>query len=346
MASDSSLLPSIASPRRRGRGLNGARHDRAAVDRAAASAALRRHAPARTLHRRLHAAPLDLIAALLAATCLCACSRDPAPAASHAAAAETPASAASVVQHALAGTGLQVIGALEAPAGYSGFIARYRDHEVPIYALPDGQHLVLGTLLDLQGRDLTSPALDRSFGGISIDGAQWRALESAAWFASGSTDAPRIVYAFVDSRCPFCHQLWRESRPWRARGAIQLRGIPVAVLTPESLPEAAEVLGASDPGAAWERAEGQSGSAHRTVETAPPAAAVAKVRANNRLMASLGFNGTPGIVWRDPQGRIHALQGVPTDPRDLSVIFGNPDGEDADASAAGGHRGTGATPSP
>ncbi|HEX7381820.1 MAG TPA: thiol:disulfide interchange protein DsbG [Nevskiaceae bacterium] len=285
---------------------------------------------------------MDLVAALLAATCLCACSRDTAPDATRPAATETPASAASVVQHALAGTGLHVIGTLEAPAGYHGFIARYRNHEVPVYALPGGRHLVLGTLLDLHGNDLTSPALDRGFGGISIDEAQWHALEAAAWFASGSGDAPRVVYAFVDSRCPFCRQLWEESRPWRDAGAIQLRGIPVAVLTPQSLPEAAEALAAPDPEAAWARIERRPGNAQRATPVVPPASAIAKVRANGRLMASLGFNGTPGIVWRDPQGRIHALQGVPTDARDLAVIFGRLDSGSEATPAGGGNRDAGA----
>lgn len=66
-----------------------------------------------------------------------------------------------MVQKALAAEGLKINGSLDAPAGYRGFIANYRGQELPVYALPDGQHAMIGTLFDLNGRNLTADAMQK-----------------------------------------------------------------------------------------------------------------------------------------------------------------------------------------
>lgn len=244
-----------------------------------------------------------------------------APTAAKASTTSRPAPAASVVQRALAANGVELSGSLDAPAGFEGFVARYRGRELPVYALPDGKHIVIGTLLDLEGHDLTGPQMQKA-ASSGLGDAQWQALASAAWFAEGNPDAKRIVYAFDDTRCPFCHRLWKATQPLLEKGDVQIRTILVGVIAPESLPEAANILDAKDPAAAWNRNEENFGANPPPGDYASPAA-LAKVRANTALMQKLGFMGTPSIVWKDAEGRIRALQGMPRDQQGLEAIFGD-----------------------
>lgn len=129
--------------------------------------------------------------------------------------------------------------------------------------------------------------------------------------AEGNPRAKRTVYTFVDTRCPYCHQLWQQSQPWLKKGDVQIRNILVAVITPESLPEA--ILDANDPAQAWNQNEKNFGKNPAPGRNSS-VAAVKKVNVNTALMGRLGFMGTPAIIWKDAQGQIHVLQGLPRDP--------------------------------
>lgn len=258
---------------------------------------------------------------ILAVLLLCACAKakvpitSPSPSASAASAAPS-----ATVQRALAADGITIAGSLDAPAGFAGYLGSYQGHELPIYALPDGKHIVIGNLLDLDGHNLTAAALAGA-AGSNLGEAQWKQLAAAHWFVEGNPQAKRIVYAFEDTRCPFCHQLWQESKPYIKQGNVQVRTLLVAVIAPESLPEGAKVMAAKDPAAAWNRNEENFGHNPPPGSDAP-AAGLAEVRANTALFQQLGFMGTPSVVWKDAHGRIHAIQGVPRDKSALAAIFG------------------------
>lgn len=265
---------------------------------------------------------LTLVATLLVSACAPAgtpAAHSSATPAASASTAATPAPATSVVQRALAANGVEITGSLEAPPGFEGFVAQYQGRELPVYALPDGKHIVIGSLLDLAGHDLTGPALAK-VAGTSLGEAQWKSLETSNWVAEGDPHARRIVYVFVDTRCPYCQHLWQASQPFLKKGGVQVRNILVGVIKAESLPEAAHILAARDPAAAWVHNEANFGK-NPTPSNAAPAAAVDKVRANTELMQTLGFMGTPGIVWKDARGKIHVLQGMPRDSAGLDSVF-------------------------
>lgn len=260
-----------------------------------------------------------LLAALLVSACAPAGTAANHAASAPAKASTAPAPDASVVQRALGANGVEITGSLEAPQGYRGFVGRYEGRELPIYVLPDGKHLVVGSLFDLDGHDLTGPALAKVANG-NLGEPQWQALEASHWVVEGNPKAKRVVYVFVDTRCPYCERLWQASQPFLKKGDVQVRNILVGVIRPESLPEAAHILAAKDPTAAWAHNEENFGK-HPTPETDAPADALQKVRANTELMQQLGFMGTPGVVWKDAAGKIHALQGMPRDSAGLDAVF-------------------------
>jgi thiol:disulfide interchange protein DsbG len=231
------------------------------------------------------------------------------------------ADAANVVEKILAGSGVSITGPLAAPAGFHGFVGNYHGHPIPIYLLPDGTHVVIGTLLDTNGHDLTGPAMQK-VANAGRPTSQWKQLQDASWFVAGNPHAKHVVYAFMDTRCPFCHQLWSESKPFLKSGKVQLRVILVAVITSASLPEGALVLDSNDPLRAWQKNEQGFGHNPKPAPDTGSAVSRAKIKANSALMQGLGFRGTPAVVYKDAQGHIRTLVGAPRSSAVLEKIYG------------------------
>lgn len=146
-------------------------------------------------------------------------------------------------------------------------------------------------------------------------------LEASNWVPDGKADAPRVIYTFTDPNCKYCHKFWEAARPWVDAGKVQLRHILVGVIRDDSPAKAAAILQAPDRAAALmehEKKSAQGGIA--------PAFSVSPdvrktLEAHRKLMMSLGFRGTPGIVVIDSQGSTKSYGGMPRDAA-LPEVFG------------------------
>lgn len=220
---------------------------------------------------------------------------------------------------ALSSKGVQIKGPMQAPAGFKGYVGDYHGQAMPVYLLPDGKHVLIGTLLDDMGNDLTQgPLHDAATPPIAA--STWADLDKATWIAEGSAHPKRIVYVFTDTECPYCHKLWTAIQPMLAGGNVQVRYIIVAVIAPKSLNRAATILDAPDPKAMFQQHEKTFGhSAVQPEATVPPATA-RKIEANTALMSKLGIQGTPATVHKDAAGKIQIEPGMmPQD--ELRSIF-------------------------
>ncbi|MDA3919690.1 MAG: thiol:disulfide interchange protein DsbG [Salinisphaera sp.] len=210
----------------------------------------------------------------------------------------------------MADKGLTIVKAFDAPGGVQGYAAKAGHTPVALYLTPDGKHVIVGTMLDDQGHNLTGPALDAAIVAPQQQNA-WPQLAASNWIADGNDNAPRTIYVFTDPNCPYCHKFYEDSRPWVRSGKVQLRQIVVGVLRPSSPGKAAALLAAKDPSAAYRRHEKH----YRTGGIKPldpvPEAMQNQVVANNTLMSALSIRGTPGIVYKDADGHIQIQQGVP-----------------------------------
>jgi thiol:disulfide interchange protein DsbG len=221
---------------------------------------------------------------------------------------------------ALASKGITMKGNLPGPPGFKGYVAEYQGQPMPVYLLPDGKHVVIGTLLDAQGNDLTQAPLQAA-SAPSLSEATWADLGKAGWIAEGAIKPKRIVYVFTDTECPYCHKLWLATQPLLAGGDVQVRHVMVAVIAPQSLNRAAAILDAPDPKAALHQHESTFG--HSTVQ---PLANVStatekRIEANSALMDKVGVQGTPATVYKDASGKIRMAVGMlPTDR--IEAIFG------------------------
>lgn len=220
----------------------------------------------------------------------------------------------------MADRGLKIVKSFDAPGGLTGYAARAGHTPVALYLTPDGKHVVVGKMLDENGNNVSQKALDAAINKPDKN-STWQQLESTTWIADGADDAPRKIYVFIDPNCPFCHHFYEDARPWVKAGKVQLRTILVGVLKPSSPGKAAALLSAKDPVAAYRQHEAHYSSGGIKPLDDIPSRLSDKITTNNALMTSLNIRGTPGIVSRDSDGKIHVHQGVPQDDT-LTDILG------------------------
>ncbi|MFA9461327.1 thiol:disulfide interchange protein DsbG [Thiohalorhabdus methylotrophus] len=233
------------------------------------------------------------------------------------AAAEPPGDLPPAVQ-ALKDQGLHIVNRFDAPGNLTGYAARAGGREVILYATPDGQQVLAGTMLGADGSNLTQKHLDAHMPKPDF-GAAWGKLEEASWVAAGAEDPERVVYVFTDPNCPYCHALWKATVPYYEEG-LQVRYLPVAVLRSSSLGKSAAILRAEDSAAAIRRHEQafDQGGIEPLESTDGPAAE--KVRANTELMQELGVQGTPTTFYKTEAGAVKTANGMPSLDR-LAEIY-------------------------
>lgn len=220
---------------------------------------------------------------------------------------------------ALVDEGLQIHAEFTAPGGLSGFAASHSGREMTVYLTPDGEHAVVGTLLDAEGNDLSAAPLDEHVRSGQED-AVWQQLEESHWIQDGDPQAPRVIYTFTDPNCPYCVRFHEQSRPWVEAGEVQLRHVMVGILRSDSPAKAAALLGAEDPAAALQAHqdsdEGIAGSAQpREIEE--------QVYANNQRFEGLGLMATPTSYYRNDEDRLEKVEGAPSEKR-LEDMMGSP----------------------
>ena len=222
--------------------------------------------------------------------------------------------------------GVTVVGTFPAPGGLKAWAGYIGQRPVALYATPDGKHVIVGTLLDAEGKEVAEEALERAVRGPMSEEV-WKQLEASRWIEDGRKDAPRTVYVFTDPNCPYCNKFWADARPWVDGGKVVLRHILVGILTPSSAGKAAALLADKNPAGALAAYERQHADSNRKTLASGRARPLAddgfkpladipptiqtQLAANERLMALLGVQATPAMVWRDANGAMQVRTGAP-----------------------------------
>ncbi|MFP4615923.1 MAG: thiol:disulfide interchange protein DsbG [Thiohalorhabdus sp.] len=143
------------------------------------------------------------------------------------------------------------------------------------------------------------------------DSDAWEVLENEShWVTTGTEDPERIVYVFTDPNCPYCHDLSKATKPYYEEG-LQVRHILVGILRPSSPGKAAAILGADDPSQALNEHERSYGDGGIDPVDSPGAKIQSRLEDNQRLMQRLGAQATPALVYRDADGEVHMVAGMP-----------------------------------
>jgi thiol:disulfide interchange protein DsbG len=210
---------------------------------------------------------------------------------------------------ALIAQGVQVEAQFPAPGGMTGYAARYQGQPLALYLTADGKQVIVGTMLDAAGENLSAGQLDEYLPEPDFDKA-WPLLEQTAWVREGAADAKRIVYVFSDPNCPYCNAFWQATQPYIGKD-LQVRHIMVGILSESSRAKAAAILAAKNPAAALAQHE----RTHSSGGIAPleniPAAIQQKLASNVELMRELGAHGTPAIFYKDREGKVRGITGMP-----------------------------------
>lgn len=215
--------------------------------------------------------------------------------------------------------GVDIIESFDAPGGLTGYVGNYNGRAVELYLTPDQEHVLIGTLIDSDGNRYAESYLNASSGA----GLDWDTLANTRWVAEGDPDADTIVYVFTDPNCPYCAMFWEKSQPYLKRGGVQVRHIMVGMLRPSSLPKAATILAADNPAAALAQHERTVQQGGIDADENVPDKFLEQVRENTRFMQSNGIRATPAVVFKDANGRVQQVQGVPSPELMEQHIFRN-----------------------
>ncbi|HEU4654606.1 MAG TPA: thiol:disulfide interchange protein DsbG [Steroidobacteraceae bacterium] len=216
--------------------------------------------------------------------------------------------------------GVEIFGQFDAPGGLRGFAGAAGQHPLAIYLTPDGEHAVVGTLIDAEGADVNASVL-QSMVLKPMSQRLWAKLEKSTWVQDGDPKAARIVYTFMDPNCPYCHRFWQAARRWVQAGKVQLRHILVGVIREDSANKAAAIMTAASPAEAFALHEQQQAQGGVKALAVIPQDAKAQLDANERLMTELGIQGTPGILYLDDAGVVQTAAGMPQ-PEDMDTVLG------------------------
>lgn len=216
--------------------------------------------------------------------------------------------------------GAKVTGSFDAPNGLKGYAAQFQNRGVALYLTPDGKHVLVGSLFDEQGHDLSEAPLEKLVY-APMAKQVWAKLDKTAWIADGKADAPRVVYLFSDPNCPYCNMFWQQARPWVDSGKVQLRHIMVGIIRADSPAKSAALLASADPQKALQAHESAGKASTLKPLAKIPTQVQAKLDANLALMEELGLSATPAIFYLDDKGQLQTQQGAPR-PEMLGKILG------------------------
>ncbi|MFO7994948.1 MAG: thiol:disulfide interchange protein DsbG [Marinobacter sp.] len=216
--------------------------------------------------------------------------------------------------------GVEVVESFDAPGGMTGYVGEMQGRSLAFYLTPDGDHVIVGTMLDKDGNNLSEASIQELVEGPKFESA-WPKLEESHWVRDGDKNADTIIYTFTDPNCPYCYRFRQQAEPWIDAGKVQLRHIMVGILKEDSLTKAATILGSDDPEAAMHEHQTSFEEGGIEVDRKRVSAAHLDVKANNSLMQELGLQATPSTLYREKDGKINMVQGLPN-PQALERMMG------------------------
>ncbi|MBC8737292.1 thiol:disulfide interchange protein DsbG [Paraburkholderia sp. UCT31] len=223
--------------------------------------------------------------------------------------------------------GMKIERPFPAPAGLTGWVLSKGGQYSIVYTTADGKYVLAGALIDEAGKNLTADHNAQYVPKVDY-GQYWSQLEKSTYIAEGAKNPKTVVYAFMDPDCIFCHLTWKAFQSYEKAG-LQVRWLPMGFLKPDSAGKAAALLTSAHPDAALAEHEHkfqpQTESGGIEPMATIPADIQAKLDANQKLMATMGFNGTPAIVYKDARtGKVFGKGGMPS-LNDLPAMLNLPE---------------------
>lgn len=205
-----------------------------------------------------------------------------------------------------------------------------------VYVTPENT-MVMGILVDAEGRNMTAPQLlayrKRLTGDQSaVPGAEkgtmskaeqvYAGVEKSAWIKAGSDDAP-YIYMFMNVNCDHCKAMFMDVAPLIKAGKLQVRLVPFGATTTNREGGAA-LLSSADAFVAWQAYI--NGDKEVLGKDKIAAGTLEKIDANTAFATSNKLQGPPFSIYRRPaDGVITAMVGRPKNTLALMADLLPPD---------------------
>lgn len=193
-----------------------------------------------------------------------------------------------------------------------------------VYETKDG-NVIEGSIIAPSGKNLTEehtrtvlPPRDLKLAVSMMD-----QLGDENVVIEGPKKAKGAIYLFVDLNCGYCYYLWQATSDYvKKYPDLQLKWVPVAVLGEDSAVKAAHIL--ADGGSLEVFSDYKKNYRKKKGD---PSGMTAKGRQltmqNNQMMRSLGYSGTPAILFVDSKGVAGEARGMPR-LKQLAEILSKP----------------------
>ena len=148
-----------------------------------------------------------------------------------------------------------------------------------------------------------SPEASTSSAAAPAPIAQGQAYDAVAagakGFTAGALMGANPVYVLFDPQCPHCSRLWQAALPLQSK--VKFIWVPVSLLGAKSLPQGAALLQAPNPVEAMTAHEQSllAGQGGMSASASVPSDIEASIKANTRLLDSLGADSVPFIVAKN-----------------------------------------------
>jgi len=225
-----------------------------------------------------------------------------------------------VEQH-LASQGVKIVQSFTSASGLRAIVADNGTEKRMFYITPDGKSLIVGMVFDAQGNNITSADMNKAgvsdVGGAKVMGdaqlqALWDRVEKRRWVQEGKSG--KVIYAFFDANCPYCHRLWSTLRAGVQAGKIQVRWLPVAILKDTSKGLGAAIYSAANPSDALARMVNRQLQPVSINERDNRDMAL-----NLLLLRDTGYTGVPTLMFKRGT-RIVSMMGAPDD-KELAALL-------------------------
>lgn len=208
---------------------------------------------------------------------------------------------------------LKVLKGFDGPSGLAGWVVTPTagpGKAMIMYSTADGKTMITGNpvvLIDEAGRNLTAeyeahlPKPDYT--------ALYNDLQKVKTINTGK-QGKNPVFVYIDPNCIYCNFAYRALEPYIKAGA-DIRWVPVGFLRPDSAAKAAAIMTAKNPAAALAQHEADyKKGGIKPVEKVSDDIQK-QLAANAALMQKAEVSGTPAIFYKDKDGKVQLIGGMP-----------------------------------
>ncbi|WP_439115471.1 DsbC family protein [Hydrogenophaga sp.] len=144
----------------------------------------------------------------------------------------------------------------------------------------------------------STPAATQTAAAIAPTQAYETVAAEAKGFTVGALMSANPVYVLFDPQCPHCGHLWNAALP--LLGKVKFVWVPVAIMSPKSVPQGAALMQAADPVATMSAHEQSilSGQGGMSASSSIPDGVLTAIKANSQLLDRLGADSVPFMVAR------------------------------------------------